>query len=52
MIPIEKDRLECLRLAVSLVIPRHTVTADKVADLVVQTAERFHKFVSDDGARK
>ncbi len=50
MIPSDKDRFECLKLAVSLILPRQGLAIDKLADLVVQAAEKFHKFVSENGA--
>ncbi len=49
MIPSDKDRFECLKLAVGMFVNRQTVGAEKVADHVVQAAEKFYKFVRDDG---
>lgn len=46
MIPSEKDRLECLKLAVSLVIPRHNIGQEKLAETVLQTAQQFFAFIS------
>lgn len=46
MIAEDKDRLDCLKLAVSLVIPRQGVTNDKMADTVIDAAKKFYEFVS------
>lgn len=47
MIPSEKDRLECLRLAVGLFQPRASaMKTDDLASAVVKAAEEFHAFVS------
>lgn len=46
MIVSEKDRLECLKLAVALVIPRHTIGADKLATEVLAAAQKFFEFIS------
>ncbi|WP_315833924.1 hypothetical protein [Bradyrhizobium prioriisuperbiae] len=45
MIAQEKDRLECLKLAVTLFIPKQ-VAPEKLAAQVVLAAEMFHSFVS------
>lgn len=52
MIPVEKDRLECLRLAVVLMTPKsNTCPADSAAKLVVNAAEKFYEFVIKDAKR-
>lgn len=52
MIPSEKDKMDCLRLAVSVIIPRHTVEARSAADMIVTMAAKFYEFVSKDEPRK
>lgn len=47
MIAEDKDRLECLRLAVQIFMPKANGTSnDKVADMVVDTAVKFYKFAT------
>lgn len=46
MIATDKDRFECLKLAVSIFIPRQGITLPQIADEIVKTADKFHKFVS------
>lgn len=46
MIPDDKDRFECLRLAASLYTARQGVTADVLPQRIVQCAEAFFQFVT------
>lgn len=49
MIPAEKDRMECLRLAVTLMIPKSSgMRTAELAAQVLDAARQFHQFVTLD----
>ena len=50
MIQDEKDRLDCLKLAVSLFIPKNQIAPKDVAEHILKTARAFVDFIEDSGA--
>lgn len=47
MIPDDKDRLECVRMAMALFIPRtNNIKADDIADHVIAAARKFYDFAT------
>ena len=49
MIPSEKDRLECLRLAVMLYVPKSSqLSPGEIVVRVTAAAEAFHEFISSE----
>lgn len=47
MIQNEKDRLDCLKLAVSLFIPKNQMKPDEVSKHVIDAATAFVQFVEN-----